>query len=110
MSNLLTQILGIDNLQKRMDELQKHVDGLQKQVDGLERTVNTGLKQFGDYKNRTKKELSLMKSQVEDLLEAVDLVVSHLENKEAIARANKLKKKLKNSETRINKYINLNVS
>ena len=84
-----------------LSEIKQRITDLEYRVDSLEGEVSRVLKHFGNFKNRSSGELRLMKDQVEDLLASVDALIGHAEHKESIARAKRLRKRLKNHRTRI---------
>lgn len=90
----LGEKLGINEIRKRLDEVESR-------VASLEQSTELILKNFGNFKNRTEGELKLMKSQIEDLLNLIENVLTTLENQEGIGRAKRLKTRLKNNLTRI---------
>jgi exonuclease VII small subunit len=101
MFNWLGEMLGINDVRKRLVELEVRVDSLEDKVTSLERSTTLTLEDFGDYKNRTDEELKLMESQVSRLLDVINDVLSTLDNTEGIARAKRLQSRLKNNHTRI---------
>lgn len=104
--NWLGQKLGINQILERLGQLEKRVDEVEIRLNALEGEVQRGLKHHGDYKNRSDKELQLMKSQIQTLLDTVNNVLDTLEYKEGAERAKRLRSRLKNNLTRINKNIN----
>ncbi|MCX5981883.1 MAG: hypothetical protein NTY89_08810 [Nostocales cyanobacterium LacPavin_0920_SED1_MAG_38_18] len=94
--NWLGEMLGINEIRKRLDNLENR-------VSSLENSTELILKDFGNYKSRTDKELKLMESQVSRLVDQVNDVLSTLDNEEAIRRAKRLQQRLKNNHTRIKK-------
>jgi molecular chaperone GrpE (heat shock protein) len=74
---------------------------LEGRVDSLEKEVERQLRHFGNYKNRTDKELDLMRKQVTDVLETIDNLVKQGEYQRDMHRAKNLIKRLKNNKTRI---------
>lgn len=94
MFNWLGEMLGINDIRKRLDDLEGR-------VTSLERSTLLILEDFGDYKNRTYEELKLMESQISRLLDQINDVLSTLDNTDGITRAKSLQRKLKNNYTRI---------
>jgi hypothetical protein len=94
--NWLGEKLGINELRKRLDSLEDR-------VTSLEHSTGLILDGFGNYKNRTNEELKLMELQISKLLAQIDNVLSTLDNKEGIARAKNLRRRLANNQTRIYK-------
>jgi molecular chaperone GrpE (heat shock protein) len=101
MFNWLGEMLGINDVRKRLVELEDRVDGLEDRVTSLERSTTLTLEDFGNYKNRTNEELKLMESQISRLLDVINDVLSTLDNQEGITRAKNLQRRLKNNHTRI---------
>jgi archaellum component FlaC len=94
--NWLGEMLGINEIRKRLDNLENR-------VSSLENSTELILKDFGNYKSRTHEELKLMESQVSRLLDQIDDVLSTLDNVEGITRAKNLQRRLRNNHTRIKK-------
>lgn len=94
--NWLGEMLGINEIRKRLDNLENR-------VSSLENSTELILKDFGNYKSRTDEELKLMESQVSRLVDQVNDVLSTLDNEEAIRRAKRLQQRLRNNHTRIKK-------
>jgi len=90
--------LGIKELRIKMEQLEGRVDSLEKHIEET-------LRHFGHYNSRTKEELLLMKKQIVDLLESTEAIISHQENKDGIQRASRLKSRLRNNLTRIEKKL-----
>ena len=74
---------------------------LEDSVALLEKDTDRQLKHFGNYKNRTDKELDLMGKQVSDALEAIDSLIRQGEHRSDMPRVKNLMKRLKNNKTRI---------
>lgn len=101
MFNWLGEMLGINAVRERLAELENQVEGLEDRVTSLERSTTLTLEDFGDYKNRTNEELKLMESQISRLLDHINDILSTLDNTEGIARAKRLRSRLRNNHTRI---------
>ena len=93
------QMLGIDELEKRVADIDQRLTV----VEAEERRTQATLQRFGDYKNRTLKELNLMGGQIEDLIDSVQSLVERSESEDGIRRAKRLLARLKNNHTRIGK-------
>ena len=91
---IVERALGLHEIKERITELEYR-------VDALEGEVTRTLRHFGNFKNRTTEELHLMQSQINDLLDGVDALIQHAEHNEAIERATRLRKRLRNHRTRI---------
>ena len=96
--NWLGEMLGINEIRKRLDNLEDR-------VASLENSTELIMKDFGDYKNRTREELKLMESQVSRLLGQINDVLSTLDNVEGITRTKSLRQRLRNNHTRIRNAI-----
>jgi len=92
----LQQWLGIIDLHEQITELDKR-------VDAIETHVALTLRHFGSYRNRTNEELALMRLQLETMLAAVSNVIETIKNQTDNQRALRLKRRLQNILTRINK-------
>lgn len=97
--------MDICELAKRLTELENKVDQIDIRLSSVELSVVATLDQFGDYKNRTVDELSLMNAQISSLIRTVESLVASSENTSAIERAKKLRRRLLNNKTRIDKQI-----
>ncbi|MFZ4702304.1 MAG: hypothetical protein ACOYMG_19855 [Candidatus Methylumidiphilus sp.] len=96
---------SIDELLKRIDDIERKVNDHEIRLSSLEENVERGLRRLGGYDYRTEEELKTMKLQVSDLLEAVESLIKHQENKESIARASALGRRLRNNLTRIDRNL-----
>ena len=79
------------------------IHDLENRINKIENQINYQLRHFGNYKNRTKGELELMRKQIDDLLQAVEYLIKNEENKQYIQSAKNLRKRLRNNRTRIEK-------
>lgn len=86
--------LGIDQLEKRVDRIDSRVDITETQCAMM-------LRHFGRYKHRTKRELKLMRAQIQDLIVTCEALVERSESEEAIKRAKALLRKLRYNDTKI---------
>lgn len=103
--NWLGEKLGISEIKERLNNLENRVSVVETKITALEGEVGRGLENFGNYKNRTKEELDLMRRNIETILDTVNNVIDTLESEEAKNRAIALRKRLKNNQTRINNYL-----
>jgi hypothetical protein len=94
----ISKTLGIDELRRRLDDLEGRMDTLESEVE-------RGMRHFHGYKDRSKKELVLMKNQITDLLQSVEALINHQENKESLDRALNMRKRLRNNLSRIEKNL-----
>lgn len=101
MFNWLGEMLGINDVRKRLVELEDRVDSLEDRVTSIERSTKLTLEDFGNYKNRANEELKLMESQISRLLDVINDVLSTLDNQEGITRAKRLQSRLRNNYTSI---------
>src|SRR5215472_5707149 len=90
--------LGITDLEKRLV-------GLELRMSCIEEQVSFTLKHFGNYKNRTDRELLLMQSQLQTLLDSINNIIASVNNQQHQIRAQKLGTRLLNNLTRINKQL-----
>lgn len=65
----------------------------------MERTLDT----FGDYKNRTNKELEFIDQQILIMMETLDSIISNNMHQTDLVRAKALKARLRNNHTRVRK-------
>ena len=86
-----------------MNDLRQSFHRLEQRLDSLEKVVTSALRGFGGKEKRTGEELSLMKHQINNLLDAVEDIIESQENKELIQDAKSLRRKLRNHKTRISK-------
>jgi uncharacterized protein YicC (UPF0701 family) len=91
----LQQWLGIGNLHQQVAELDKR-------IGSIETHVASTLQHFGNYRGRTDKELALIRSQLETMLETVSNIIAAVEGQADIQRAARLRARLKNNLTRVN--------
>jgi len=91
----LQQWLGIKDLHQRVVELETRIGSIETDVDST-------LQQFGKYHSLTVEELTLVRKQLEDLLEGVSNVISTLENQAEKQRAARLKRRLRYNLTKLN--------
>ena len=92
-------ILGIEELEKQVADFDERLHALEAE----ERRVQSTLKHFSNFKNRTEKELKLMGGQIEDIIASVEAIFDRRESEERIRRAKKLLARLRNNRTRIRK-------
>lgn len=97
--------MNLDEFAKRLTDLENKVDQIEVRLSSVEESVTTTLDLFGNYKNRTIEELSLMGSQIANLISIVESLVSRAENQDATERAKSLRRRLLNNQTRINKQL-----
>lgn len=95
-------IIRIERLEEIVNTLDNKVTTL---VTAFEKHVASALGHFGDFKNRTDKELRLMQNQIDNLLGSVEAIIQHMRNQQDIQRARQLLKRLKNNKTRIQKAL-----
>ena len=86
-----------------LPELEQRVDDVDTRMRGIEGDIRSSLNQFGDYKNKTRDELSRMRKDIDNLLDAVDALVRQAEDQQEIKRAKQLRGRLRNNKTRIDK-------
>ena len=98
--------LGIPEILDRLGELEKRADTSDTRLSALEYQVESTLNHFGDYKNRTAEELRLMSSQLSDMIETAEALVSAAEHSSAEEQAKSLRRRLKNNLTRAQKAAN----
>lgn len=93
----------VDFLRKKLgiEDLERQLCNIERRVSDLENQAGATLKHFGQYRPRTAEELHLMRSQLEDLLAAVDALVTQSEDQRELERAKRLRKRLNNNLTRI---------
>jgi predicted nucleic acid-binding Zn-ribbon protein len=108
MFNWLGEMLGTNEVGRRIRELEDQVSTLGDQVvrledrvTSLERSTTLTLEDFGDYKSRTNEELKLMELQITRLLDHINDVLSTLDSIDGITRAKRLQSRLRNHRTRI---------
>jgi len=105
--NVWEPTVDIDEIARRLKDLEDKVDQIDIRLSSVEQNVATTLELFGDYKNRTAEELSLMSGQIGALLRSVESLVATAENKSGTERAKSLRRRLLNNQTRVNKQLNL---
>lgn len=88
--------LGIGDLHQQVAELDMRIGSIETHVDST-------LQHFGKYRCRTDDELALMRSQLETMLKTVSNVIAAVESQADKQRAARLKAKLRNNLTRLNK-------
>lgn len=98
--------MNIDEIAKRLTDLENKVDQIDIRLSSVEQTVEGTLNMFGDYKNRTVEELTLMSGQIDILIRSVDSLVTTAENNSAVERARNLRRRLLNNKTRVSKQLN----
>ena len=89
LKRLIQRYLGIDKLESQVNDIDQRL--------GL---VETTLGHFGDYNNRTSKQLKRIESKIEDLLGSVEALIERDESEEATERAKNLRRRLRNHLTR----------
>ena len=87
---LIQRYLGIDSLERRVNDIDQR----------LEATESTLRRHFGDYKNRTSKQLKRMDGEITNLLSTVESLIERDESEDATERAKKLRSRLRNHQTR----------
>lgn len=95
-----------DEIARRLTDLEDKVNQIDTRLSSVEQSVATTLDLFGDYKNRTVEELSLMSSQIDALVRTVESLVITSEHKSGTERAKSLRRRLLNNQTRVNKQLN----
>ncbi len=98
--------MDIDEIARRLTELEHKVDQIDIRLSSVEQSVAATLDLFGDYKNRTVEELSLMSGQIGVLIRSIESLVITSENKSATERAKNLRRRLLNNKTRVDKQLN----
>jgi predicted nucleic acid-binding Zn-ribbon protein len=91
----------LEALESRVDDLGNRVEELETRVDSVEERITRGLNRLGDYKNRTRDELLEMRGQIAALIETLEAVVAHAENREGTERARALLKRARGHRTRV---------
>ena len=91
----LRQWLGIHDLHEQVIQL----DGRMSQI---ETHIISTLQHFGGYRKRTDKELTLMHSQLQIMLESISNVIEAAENQADIQKAARLRRRLKYNLAKIN--------
>jgi predicted RNA-binding protein associated with RNAse of E/G family len=99
-------MMDIEEIVKRLTDLENKVDQIDIRLTTVEKSVAETLDLFGDYKNRTVEELTLMNGQIDALIRTVDSLVTTSENTLATERAKNLRRRLLNNKTRIDKQLN----
>jgi uncharacterized coiled-coil protein SlyX len=89
----LQKWLGIGDLHQQVAELDKRIDSFENHVAHVAST----LQHFGKYSSRTDEELTLMRSQLETMLDTVSNVIADIQ------KAARLKKRLRYNLTKLNK-------
>ena len=100
MRNWASKQLGIPEILARLRELEQRADSTDGRLDALEHQVTSALGHFGDYKNRTAAELSLIKSQLSDMVATAESLVLAAEHSTAEEQAKALRRRLRNHLTR----------
>lgn len=95
-----------EEISRRLTDLEHKVDQIDIRLTSVEESVAATLNLFGNYKNRTVEELSLMSGQIGALIRSVDSLVNTSENKSATERAKSLRRRLLNNKTRVDKQLN----
>lgn len=95
----LQQWLGINDLHQQVAELDRRIAQIDTDVTSI-------LQHFGNYRNRTDGELTLMRDQLETMLETVSNVIESVENQADRQRAIGLRRRLKNNLGRVNSVYN----
>ena len=96
---------ALEGIARRLTELENRVESLDHRLTVVEEQVRSTLDHFGDYKNRTERELKLMRVQIDDLLATAEALVQRAEDREHQMRAQRLVRRLKNNRTRIQKAV-----
>jgi len=90
--------LGIKDIEGKLVDLEHR-------ISSIEETISLTLKHFGNYKNRTDRELLLMRSQLQTLLSSITNIIESVRNQGQQLRAIKLRSRLTNNLNRINKQL-----
>jgi hypothetical protein len=85
-------------------DIENKLVSLEQRISAIEEQVSCTLKHFGNYKNRTKEELVLMRSQLQTLLDSIKNIIESVDNQQHQIRALKLRARLLNNLNRINKH------
>lgn len=96
MQTWLRDWLGITKIEEKLVDLELRMSTIEEQVSFT-------LKHFGGYRNRTDEELLLMRSLLETLLDSIRNIIDSVNNQQHQIRALKLRARLLNNLTRINK-------
>ena len=86
-------------------DLHEQVLQLDDRMGQIEALVASMLQHYGKYSTRTEQELTLMRSQLDTMLETVSNVVQAAENNADKQRAASLRARLRNNQTRINRAL-----
>lgn len=95
----LQRWLGIGDLHQQVAELDKRIDSIEIHVAHVAAT----LQYFGKYSSRTDEELTLMRSQLETMLETVSNVIETVKSQADKQRAAQLRKRLRYNLTKLDK-------
>jgi len=94
------------NIEARLAELELRTTELEERVSDIENSLGlmaSQLDQFGDYKNRSQKELKIMDEQISLMIDTCELLVKDAINQSDIIRAKSVLRRLRNNKTRIRK-------
>lgn len=86
--------LGVNDLQKRVDQLEAKMGA----IDGL---VTKSLDSFGQYSCRSTEELQLIKTNIDNMIDTLNSMMTAIDDQAHIKRANQLLQRLRNNRTRI---------
>jgi len=92
--------LGITRIEEKLLALEHRMSGIEDQVSST-------LSHFGKYRDRTNEELLLMQTQLQALLDSIKNIIETAENQQYQIRAIKLRGRLLNNLTRIDKQLSL---
>jgi predicted nucleic acid-binding Zn-ribbon protein len=95
--------MATGDMDARVTRLEDRMNQLETQFDGLSRRMQQDLDSFGDYKNRTKEELSDVCGQLTQIVGTLEAIVGAAENRADIQGAASLLKRARNHLTRANK-------
>ncbi|WP_047046301.1 hypothetical protein [Vibrio mexicanus] len=91
-------------IESQIIEIEKRLKSVEARVTSLEQSLqqmNSQMRTFGKYKDRSEGELKLMDQQIDLLIESCEFLVRDAISQEEIIRAKAMLKRLKNNKTRI---------
>jgi len=91
---LLREMLGLPDLEKRVQRIEIRLDEVESKV-----------RNFGDYRNQSSRKLKEMHEEISTLLETVEALVKEREHRVNLLEAKRLRKRLKNNKTRIEREL-----
>ncbi|MEC6814273.1 hypothetical protein VXS05_04290 [Photobacterium toruni] len=89
------------DIEARLSRLENRVTSLESNFSMIELSISN----FGDYKNRTREELNLMKGQFSMLVDTLESMLNKTISDDDAVRAKALKRRLKNNQTRVQKAL-----